>query len=126
MCLFLWVGVCICLRVCHYVCEPIGVCLSVLHTCKCIQYTTACKRLGTPVKMSVSEHSESNTMDLLEPPARVLLSAGLFSNLFAVLLCLVLHLLDVCTVRKVVGKLANIAIKVSTFQEVLLVLAASR
>ena len=52
-------------------------------------------------------------MELLEPPARGLLSAGLFSNLFAVLLCLVLHLLDVCTVRKVVGKLANIAITIT-------------
>src|SRR4029434_8358082 len=44
--------------------------------------------------------SLSNTMEFLEPPARELLSAGLFSNLFAVLLCLVLHLLDVCFLGK--------------------------
>ena len=39
-----------------------------------------------------------------DPPGRGLLSAGLFSNLFAVLLCLVLHLMFDC-VRKVVDSL---------------------
>ena len=51
-------------------------------------------------------------MEFLEPPGRGLLSAGLFSNLFAVLLCLVLHLMFDC-VEKVVGKLANIAITIT-------------